>query len=147
VEKDNCWDIAAKFKVDLAALLAINNFPAGQCPISPGQKITIPAPGQTLPTATPVDITKLAAGTLLEYTVQSGDTLRAIALRFNSTQLAIMNQNKLTDANKIEVGQKLIIPVNIATPVPTTTDTPTPKPGTPSATVAPTSAATVTPTK
>ncbi len=147
VDKDNCWDIAAKFKVDLATLLALNGFPAGQCPITTGQKIMIPAPGQTLPTATPVDITKLASGTLLDYIVQSGDTLRGIALQYNSTQAAIIAQNKLTDPNKLVAGQKLVIPVNIATPVPTTTNTPTPKPGTPSATIAPTKAATATATK
>jgi len=152
LEKDNCWDIAVKFKVDLNTLLAINSFPAGQCPISPNQKIMIPAPGQTLPTATPVDITKLASGTLLEYVVQPGDTLRAIALAYNSTQQRILDQNKMTDPNKLVAGQKIVIPVNIATQVPTTTDTPTPKPGTPSVTVAPTkpaasATATVTPTK
>lgn len=154
LEKDNCWDIAVKFKVDLNTLLAINSFPAGQCPISPNQKIMIPAPGQTLPTATPVDITKLASGTLLEYVVQPGDTLRAIALAYNSTQQRILDQNKMTDPNKLVAGQKLVVPVNIATQVPTTTDTPTPKPGTPSATVgatatkpAATSTITVTPTK
>jgi LysM repeat protein len=152
LEKDNCWDIAVKFKVDLNTLLAINSFPAGQCPITPGQKIMIPAPGQTLPTATPVDITKLASGTLLEYVVQPGDTLRAIALAYNSTQQRILDQNKMTDPNKLVAGQKLVIPVNIATQVPTTTDTPTPKPGTPSVTVAATKPAasattTVTPTK
>jgi LysM repeat protein len=151
LEKDNCWDIAIKFKVELTVLLALNNFAAGQCPIAPGQKIMIPAAGQTLPSATPVDVSKIAAGTLYEYIIQPGDTLRAIALRFNSTQNAIMLQNKITDPNKIEVGVKIIIPVNIATPVPTTTDTPTPKPGTPSVTPASTAtlspAATLTATK
>lgn len=137
LEKDNCWDIAIKFKVDLAAMLALNNFPPGQCPITTGQKIMIPAPGQVLPTPTPVDISKLAPGTLLEYTIQQGDTLRAIALAYNSTQAAIQAQNKITDPNKLVAGVKISIPVNIATPVPTTTNTPTPKPGT----VVPTSAA------
>ncbi len=39
LENDNCWDIAAKFKVDLNTLLALNGFPAGQCPITTGQTI------------------------------------------------------------------------------------------------------------
>jgi len=139
LEKDNCYDLAViKFKVDLNALLALNGFPVGQCPITPGQKIMIPAPGQTAPTATPVDVSKLAPNTMLEYTIQPGDTLRGIALMYNSTQKAIMDQNKMTDANKLVAGTKITIPVNIATPVPTTTDTPTPKPGT----LTPTKAAT-----
>ena len=142
LEKDNCWDISIKFKVDLIALLALNNFPAGQCPIVTGQKIWIPAPGSTLPTSTPVDVSKIVAGTLFEYTIQTGDTLRGIALAFNSTQLAILAQNKnITDPNKLVAGEKIIIPVNIATPVPTTTNTSTPKPtGTATATITPTAA-------
>lgn len=140
LENDNCWDIAAKFKVDLNTLLALNSFPAGQCPITTGQTILIPAPGQTLPTATPVDTSKLAPGTLFEYIVQPNDTLRALALQFNSTQLAIVNQNKLADPNKLVPGQKLVIPVNIATPVPTTTNTSLPR----TSTSGPTATATAT---
>ncbi len=129
-EKDNCYDLAViKFKVDLNALLALNGFAPGQCPITPGQHITIPQPGQLAPTATPVDVSKLASGTLLDYIIQPGDTLRAIALQYNSTQAAIIAQNKLTDPNKLIAGVKIVIPVNIATPVPTTTNTATPKPG------------------
>jgi LysM repeat protein len=134
LENDNCWDIAVKYKVDLNTLLELNGFPAGQCPITTGQTIMIPAPGQTAPTATPVDVSKLAPGTLFEYIVQPNDTLRGIALQFNSTQLAIQNQNKLADPNLLVAGQKLVIPVNIATPVPTTTDTPLPKTATPTPT-------------
>lgn len=136
-EKDTCWDIAYKFKVDLNTLLALNNFPPGQCPITPQQKIMVPAPGQLAPTPTAVDVSKLLPGTMLEYTIQTGDTLRAIALRYNSTQNAIMTQNKMTDPNKLVAGTKILIPVNIATTVPTTTDTPTPKPATPTVTKAP----------
>ncbi len=150
LENDNCWDIAAKFKVDLNTLLALNSFPAGQCPIATGQTILIPAPGQTLPTVTPVDVSKLPPGTLFEYIVQPNDTLRALALQFNSTQLAIVNQNKLTDPNKLVLGQKLVIPVNIATPVPTTTNTSLPRTSTPGPSLTatkPAATATVTPTK
>ncbi len=146
LENDNCWDIAAKFKVDLNTLLALNGFPAGQCPITTGQTIQIPAPGQTVPTATPVDVSKLAAGTLFEYTVQPNDTLRGIALQFNSTQLAIQTQNKLADPNKLVAGQKLVIPVNIATTVPTTTNTPLPKTGTPTKATVTLISVTLTPT-
>ena len=53
LEFDSCWGIAEKFEVDLQTLLALNNFEDGNCPISPDQKIKVPAPGQTLPTATP----------------------------------------------------------------------------------------------
>jgi LysM repeat protein len=121
-DKDTCWDLAIKFKVDLAALLALNNFPAGTCPIQPGQKIMIPAPGQTLPTATPMDVSKLLPGTVINYTLQLGDSLRDLAIRFHSTQDSIKNLNSsiITDVNKLVAGQTIKIQVNIATPVPTT---------------------------
>jgi len=125
-DKDTCWDLAIKFKVDLAALLALNNFPAGACPISPGQKIMIPAPGSVLPTATPVDTSKLLPGSIFKYTIQLGDSLRAIALMFNSTQAAIQLRNPtITDPNKLVAGQVIDVPVNIATQVPTAVPTST----------------------
>ena len=51
--------------------------------------------------------------------VQSGDTLAAIALKFNSTIEDIMEENEIENANKIFVGQILIVRVNLVTPVPT----------------------------
>lgn len=45
------------------------------------------------------------------YTIQSGDSLSAVAGRFGTTVDAIMAANELTDANVIFVGQRLIIPV------------------------------------
>jgi len=140
-DKDTCWDLAAKYKVDLNALLALNNFPDGTCPIQPGQKIMIPAPGQTLPSATAVDVSKMLPGAIYKYTIQLGDSLRAIALAFHSTQDAIIKANpSITDPNKLSAGQVINIPVNIATPVPTAVPTSTKNPtktNTPTATAKP----------
>ena len=44
------------------------------------------------------------------YTVQSGDSLSAIAARFNTTVQALAQANHITDANMIFVGQVLMIP-------------------------------------
>ncbi len=44
------------------------------------------------------------------YTVQPGDTLSKIALRYGTTVSALMSANGLTNANHIWVGQKLKIP-------------------------------------
>jgi len=46
----------------------------------------------------------------ITYTVQLGDTLFAIALRFGVTVQAIMQANGLTNADRIFVGQRLTIP-------------------------------------
>jgi LysM repeat protein len=44
------------------------------------------------------------------YVVAAGDTLTKIANRFGITQTALMTANKITNANSIQVGQKLVIP-------------------------------------
>ncbi len=143
-ENDNCWEIAQKFDVDINVLLAINNF-GGNCPISPGQKILVPAPNQELPTETPLP-TDIVRGTKIEYRVKTGDSLDIIASKFNSTKEAIIKENKITDPNKLFAGQILIVPVNLVTPtltvVPTSTAAPM-TPGTPGAQATPTKAATV----
>lgn len=145
-ENDTCWDIAAKFEVDLEVLLAINGFPANTCPIKYQQKILIPLKDQKLPTPTDVPINNMAPGTRIKITVRLGDNLGAIAERYNTTQEAILaiKENNLSDASKLLAGQELTIPVNLVTPVPTKAATVTPT-GTLPATAAPAAAATATP--
>lgn len=77
-----------------------------------GQQIRIPA-AQTGGAATPVP-----AGTagLVEYEVVAGDTLLEIAQRFNTTVGAIVAQNGLENANDIQAGLVLQIPVNAPEP-------------------------------
>ena len=109
--------IAEKFGVDLLVLIQMN---PGIDPnkIKVGDKILIPPPGTQLNTPTPIpegwtgDIT---------YIVVTGDTLEGIAAKFNSTVQAIVKKNKITNQNDIKAGDKLIVPVNIATPIPTAT--------------------------
>jgi LysM repeat protein len=139
-EGDNCWDIAVKHEVDLEVLQALNGFVTG-CPVNPGDKIMIPLPGMELPTETPIPSD--LRGQKIEYIVKTGDTIALIAVRFNSTADVIIKENKIKDANKIEVGQKLVIPVNIVTQTPTTVPTNTITPGGP--TLTPTATATNTP--
>jgi LysM repeat protein len=121
VEGDTCYGIAVKFKIDLLLLITINNLDAN-CTIQVGQKLIIPGPDTALPTATLLP-ENLPKGTKIEYIVQVGDTLATIAAKFNSTTDAIIKENKLTNPNDLLVGQKLIIPVNIVTPVPSATAT------------------------
>jgi LysM repeat protein len=120
-QDDTCWGLAVKFKADFEALLAINSFKNGTCPIYPGLKILIPAPGTSIPTQTPINPVDMTKGTKINYTVQSGDTLASIASRFNSTLADILslNKNKFTDANNIPIGITLVIRVNLVTPTPT----------------------------
>lgn len=125
---DTCYDLAAKYKADLPTMLKLNNFPAGQCPIKPGDKILIPPPGLLLPTRTPLP-TNLPRGTRITYTVESGDSLDLIAQKFDSTVEAIIAANPTKLKSKTEilyVGVELIIPVNLVTPTPTRAPTSTP---------------------
>jgi LysM repeat protein len=117
-EFDTCYDIALEFDVDLQALLAINNFPNGTCPIYPGQLIKVPAPGTTLPTPTPIPA-DLKAGTILDYTIQSGDTLQIIASKMNSTIEDIEARNKFDDINVLIPGSVIKVRYGIVTPTPT----------------------------
>jgi LysM repeat protein len=131
LENDSLFTIAEKFKVDLLVLIAINNLDATNPIIRVGDKLTIPGPDTQLPTSSPIPLS-MRRGTLVEYTVQTGDTLAIIADKFNSTVDDIVKENELTDPNAIFVGQKLNIPVNLVTPVPSSTPGSSP---TPSATV------------
>lgn len=100
--------------------------------IIPGQVILLPNPGMLLPTATSIP-PDLPRGTKITYTVQAGDSLGAIAAKFNSTIDDIIKENNITNPNALFVGQQLIIPVNMVTPTATRppTSTPiTPGPGT-----------------
>lgn len=113
--------------------------------VIPGQVILLPNPDMQLPTATPVP-PDLPRGTKIEYTIQSGDSLGAIASTFNSTIDDIIKENGITDPNALFVGQVLVIPVNMVTPTATRppTSTPiTPGPGTflPTITLTPINAA------
>ena len=126
-EGDICYNLAEQFGVDIMVLLTINNFTG--CPIKPGDTIRIPAPGQELPTETPMP-TGVAKGSKYEYVIKLGDTLASIASKFNADIEEIMKDNKITDANKIDVGQQLIIKVNMVTPTNTLAPTSTLNPET-----------------
>lgn len=92
-----------------------------------GQEITIPPPGTTRPTSTPIPAS-VPRGTRVEYQVLPGDTLAGIAVRFNSVQEDILTANPDLgeDANALQVGQILKIPVNLITATATLPATSTP---------------------
>jgi LysM repeat protein len=127
LENDSCFSIAQKFGVDIAVLIAINNF-TSSCLIHPGDTITVPDPNTLLPTTTPIP-SDLPAGTRINYTVVTGDYLGLIAAKFRSTEAAIIKANNLVSPYTLYPGQILIIPVNIATMTPTKPPTRTFTPG------------------
>ena len=94
--------------------------------IKVGDSLLIPAPGSVLPTSTPIP-PNLGRGTKVEYRVLPGDTLAGIAVRFNSLADEIIKENPdITDANALQAGQILQIPVNLVTATATLPATSTP---------------------
>ncbi|MCA9969572.1 MAG: LysM peptidoglycan-binding domain-containing protein, partial [Anaerolineales bacterium] len=66
-----------------------------------------------------------------QYTVQSGDTLSALARRFGTTVQAIVAANNISNPNLIHVGQVLEIPEG-TNPPSNPNPNPTPPPASPS---------------
>ncbi len=114
---DTYYAIAQRYGIVVDALIAAN---PGVDPnrLAIGQVICVPAPRPT-PTPTPTPI-PCPGGQL--YTIRSGDTLFAIASRFNTTVAALRRANPGIDPNSLRVGQIICIPV----PAPTTTPVPCP---------------------
>ena len=80
----------------------------------------------------------------ITYKVEPGDTLLAIAGRYDTTVEAIVRRNNLPSAAEIRIGQELLIPVGPQTRAPSTapgTTTPTPTQRAGASTPAPTATA------
>jgi LysM repeat protein len=103
--------IAQQYGVSMAALATVNgiNNPSR---IYVGQVLSIPGRGGN---ASPVSNASGTAGRSTTYTVQRGDTLLRIATRYNVTVSALMAANQLANADRIYVGQSLIIPAGSGT--------------------------------
>ena len=123
---DTLFDIALKYGVTIASIVTINQITNPDL-IRPGQTILIPAPSDPpvpLPTRTPIQPGALAGSGITSYTVESGDTLFDIALRFGVTIESIVNANNIADPEMIRPGQTLIIPESSAISALVTTRTP-----------------------
>lgn len=82
-----------------------------------------PAPATPAPTATPT-----VTPTPIVYLVASGDTLLAIAGKFDVSAEAIQEANGIIDPRRLQIGQELVIPRPEAEVEQPPTPTPTPPP-------------------
>jgi LysM repeat protein len=92
---ENLFRIGLQYQIDANTLARFNGI-SNPNKIYVGQRIKIP--GQ-----------QTGQGNQ-HYIVQPGDTLTSIALRFGTTQQALMTANNLSNPNIIYVGQKLKVP-------------------------------------
>ncbi len=76
---------------------------------------TVSVPATAVTTCTP------RADWTVTYNIQRGDTLFAVAQRFNLTLQQLQQANCISDPNLIQVGQALRVPFQLATSVPPTT--------------------------
>ncbi len=92
---DNLASIASRFGVSSSQIARANSL-SNRNLIHPGQVLTIP--------------TAKAVAEPTRYRVRRGDTLELIARRFRTTIRALMEINDLANANRIFLGQVLLIP-------------------------------------
>ncbi|MCA0452861.1 MAG: LysM peptidoglycan-binding domain-containing protein [Chloroflexi bacterium] len=124
---DTLFKIAQRFNVTTSQLAEANGI-TNPALIYEGQSLTIPGVPAAQPTTTssqPTSAPTAEPPTSGTYTVQVGDTLFKIAVRFNTTTAALINLNGLSNPNIIYVGQTLKVPAAgetglPPTPVPTT---------------------------
>ena len=97
---DSFESIANKYGVTVRELVSSN-----PQLVKIGDKLTVPVPVAIPQEANPGS----APATKQTYTVQPGDTLYSIAIKFSTTIPALVAANNLANPNLIQIGQVLII--------------------------------------
>ena len=139
---DSLWTISKKHGVSIAEIAAANNI-RPNATIKLGQKLIIPAktvssnPGVIQPVveirSTPVPQPAVRnSGSLVKHVVKPGETLGAIARKYQVTVGEIATANNISDPAKIRQGMELVIPgwqaprsqTKAAAPAPTTENAP-----------------------
>ena len=128
---DTLTKIAAALGVSLALLIGANSI-SNPDAITPGQVITVPdsapavpapstpapAPAPApAPTKAPTPTTTTKAPSRVVYVVRSGDTLSEIAARYRTSVSALKALNGIKWADRIYVGQRLVIRASAASAV------------------------------
>jgi len=109
---ENLFRIGLQYGISWVTLAQYNGL-SNPNDIRAGQTLRIPATGTTPPTVTPVP-----PGNITYYTVQPGDNLFRIGLKFGVSWVQIAEANGLVNPNQIYAGQTLKIPVNAPGPTP-----------------------------
>ncbi len=113
VRGDSLWSLAKKNGLTVAELAAANGLTANAT-LQLGQKLVIPAKSAApapapSPAAAEVAEPKPAAEAVV-HVVKAGETLGAIARKYQVTVGEIATANNITDPGKIRPGRELVIP-------------------------------------
>ncbi len=103
---DTLGGIAARFDTTVDALVATNGI-ANPNMIGVGTRLVLPT-GARAPAEAASASAPSAGGTV--HTVQSGETLLGIAIRYGRTQAELERANGIADPHLIRIGQELRIP-------------------------------------
>jgi len=103
---DTLFALARRYNTTIEAIAAANALPSAHV-LRIGQELIMPV-GATATAAAPAARRPAATVT---YEVQNGDTLFALALRYNTTVDAIVAANGLPSAHRLRLGQRLAVPV------------------------------------
>ena len=110
---ESLGQIAAAFGLTVGDILAANRL-ADPNAIYPGERLLIPVRANGATGAGFVQIGLPRSG-YFYYTVQSGDTLSALANQFNTTMQAIREYNSLPDNDSVYAGREIRIPYGVPT--------------------------------
>lgn len=112
VRGDSLWSLAKKHNLTVAELAAANSLSAS-APLQLGQRLVIPGKSGAFVAETPAVVATPEAKATSEsvmHVVKAGETLGAIARKYQVTVGEIATVNSITDPAKIRPGRELIIP-------------------------------------
>ena len=107
---DSLWSISRRYGMSVNELARVNNLKVKGI-LRPGQRLSV-RPATSAGGGTTTRVASGAETRQISYKVRKGDTLFAIARRFEVTVAQLQNWNSMLGSTALRAGQSLIIHVN-----------------------------------